>query len=233
MNKSHAKEAKKRRIQDLLRTTSLFTGISRSSLERLALGSVKICAARNEMITHRGTPNDGVYSVIYGHVKLSYRARSGGLERVLRLIGPGESFGEAMMFIKRDNEMAAQALSDSLLLHTNREAVLATLDDDPQLTRNLLIDLSRWVYMLTGDIAAITTRSALQRVIGFLFRSAHVEEGCPFRIAINKDIIASRLNVTPEHFSRILLDLKQRELIRVQGREFTILNVQGLRNYHG
>ena len=46
-------------------------------------------------------------------------------------------------------------------------------------------------------------------------------------------VVASRLNLTPEHFSRILRDLSDRGLIRVRGREYTVLDPDGLRGYKG
>jgi len=82
-----------------------------------------------------------------------------------------------------------------------------------------------------GDVGAYTTRSGSQRLIGYLFRAAQGREGVPFRIEMTKGVIASRLNLTPEHFSRILRELSERKLIRVKGREFTILDPEGLRAF--
>jgi CRP-like cAMP-binding protein len=49
----------------------------------------------------------------------------------------------------------------------------------------------------------------------------------------SKAIVASRLNLTPEHFSRILHDLTQAGLIEVDGREVRIKDVTRLRAYSG
>ena len=43
--------------------------------------------------------------------------------------------------------------------------------------------------------------------------------------------MASRLNLTPEHFSRILHDLSGHGLIEVHGRGITILDAARLRSY--
>ena len=53
------------------------------------------------------------------------------------------------------------------------------------------------------------------------------------RLPASKGVIASRLNLTPEHFSRILHELTDAGLIRVEGRSFFILDVDGLRRYEG
>jgi CRP-like cAMP-binding protein len=47
----------------------------------------------------------------------------------------------------------------------------------------------------------------------------------------NKGVIASRLNLTQEHFSRILHELSEKNLIAVDGRKIHIADVDELRNY--
>jgi CRP-like cAMP-binding protein len=53
------------------------------------------------------------------------------------------------------------------------------------------------------------------------------------RLTTSKAVVASRLNVTPEHFSRILHDLAEQKLIEVEGREIRIVDPARLREYHG
>jgi CRP-like cAMP-binding protein len=46
---------------------------------------------------------------------------------------------------------------------------------------------------------------------------------------VSKAIVASRLNLTPEHFSRILHELVSAKLIEVDGRAIRILDPRRLR----
>ncbi len=52
-------------------------------------------------------------------------------------------------------------------------------------------------------------------------------------LPVSKAIVASRLNLTPEHFSRILHELQTHDLIRVEGRDVHIVDVARLRAYEG
>ena len=80
-------------------------------------------------------------------------------------------------------------------------------------------------------------QSGTERVIGYLLRQD--EEGSqantPYVLTLptSKAVVASRLNVTPEHFSRILHDLAEKGLIEVVGREIRILDAAKLRSHHG
>jgi CRP-like cAMP-binding protein len=101
----------------------------------------------------------------------------------------------------------------------------------------MIAGLSRRLHGLISDLEAYTLQSGTQRVIGYLLNA--VPEGAAagaaveLRLPASKGVIASRLNLTPEHFSRILHELAAAGLIEVDGRSFSILDVEGLRRYEG
>jgi CRP-like cAMP-binding protein len=49
------------------------------------------------------------------------------------------------------------------------------------------------------------------------------------QLHVGKAVLASRLNLTPEHFWRILGDLAKQQLIEVRGGSITILDAGRLR----
>ena len=73
-------------------------------------------------------------------------------------------------------------------------------------------------------------------MIGYLLRQdedqAQAHAAYVMRLPTSKAVVASRLNVTPEHFSRILHDLTEQKLIEVDGREIRIVDPSRLRAYH-
>ncbi|MYN11713.1 cyclic nucleotide-binding domain-containing protein [Pusillimonas sp. TS35] len=220
------------RVQDFLARLPLFSGLSEPELDSIALGTNEIKAARGDMIFRRGEPCLGFHSVIYGQVKLLLVSPAGG-EKVVRLIGPGNSFGEALMFLDKDYVVSAQALADTLLLHVNKAVVLDEIARRPEFARKMLASLSQRLHSLMSDVEAYSLRSGTERVVNYLMQGGREANGEPFRLETSKTVIASRLNLTPEHFSRILHDLCARELIAVKGREVTILDAAGLTHYHG
>jgi CRP-like cAMP-binding protein len=131
--------------------------------------------------------------------------------------------------------VSAQALADSLLLHVSKQAVFDELERDPKFARKMLAGLSRRLHGLISDLEAYSLRSGTQRVIGYLLREEASEEGCaaprPVTLPASKAIIASRLNLTPEHFSRILHELAEEGLIEVSGREIRMRDIDKLRAY--
>lgn len=215
---------------DFLARLPLFSDLSEAERRTLAAGTSEVHAARGEILFHRGEPCTGFHVVVYGQIKLMLVSPA-GVEKVVRVIEPGESFGEALMFLDKPYIVSAQALADSLVLHVSKQTLLAELEREPMLARRMLAGLSQRLHSLMTDVESYSLRSGTQRVIGYFLRGDALQDGHRFRLSTSKTVIASRLNLTPEHFSRILHDLADNKLIDVRGREITLLNVQGLVNY--
>lgn len=238
MDKTHPLEAnspenkKIKHLHNLLLQVPIFSDLSTEDLQPIAAGTTEVKVDRGEIIFRRGDPCVGFHVVIYGQIKLMF-VSSSGAERVVRLIGPGDGFGEALMFMGQNYIVTSQALRDSMLLHISRDALFEQLDKNPATARKMLAGLSRRLYSLMGDVQAYTLHTGAQRVVSYLIHNAGEDIGKPFRISASKSVIASRLNISPEHLSRILRDLNDKRLINLKGREYTILDLEGLRDYRG
>ncbi|MFT0534424.1 Crp/Fnr family transcriptional regulator [Castellaniella hirudinis] len=215
---------------DALARLPYFQEVPAAVLARVQQQARLLSVRRDEIIAHRGEPCLGMHIVVQGRVKLCYEAAS-GLERIMRIVSPGDSFGEALMCLGREYIASAEALCDSQLVYIPKDIILAQMAESAPLAQRLVASLSRQLYMMMGDMGAYTVRNGHQRLIGYLLRESGSHQDIPVRLTVPKGVIASRLNLTPQHFSRILHDLIQRRLIQVQGREFTILDLQGLLDY--
>ncbi|MBL8529908.1 MAG: Crp/Fnr family transcriptional regulator, partial [Burkholderiales bacterium] len=153
-------------------------------------------------------------------------------EKVVDIIGQGQSFGEALMFMERPYIVYAQALADSMLVHVAKETVFAELDHDPRFARKMIAGLSSRLHALVRDVEDYCLSSGAQRVIGYLLREDQEAQAGPsltVTLPVSKGVLASRLNLTPEHFSRILHELAEDGLISVEGRNVRILDLEKLR----
>ena len=224
------------KVQTFLARLPLFNEVDGPALDIIAASTAEQHVARGEIIFQRGSPCVGFHIVIYGQVKLAFTSPQGG-EKVVEIIGPGHSFGEALMFMDKPYIVFAQALSDCLLLHVSKDAVFRELERDATFSRKMLAGLSRRLHGLICDVENYSLRSGTQRVIGYLLpRDAEIKPetvSLEITLPVSKTILASRLNLTPEHFSRILHDLSEQGLISVSGKNITIPDLEKLRNYEG
>jgi CRP-like cAMP-binding protein len=221
-------------IEALLTHVPLFNGLASEEIARIARGTRETHASKGDILFHKGDPCNGFHLLVYGQIKLAFTS-SQGTEKVVEILGQGQSFGEALMFLEKPYIVFAQALTDSLLLHVSKAAVFEELQRDHNLCRKMLAGMAMRLHELMNDVESYSLHSGKQRIIGYLLRELSDDELNGINIAItlptNKGVIASRLNLTQEHFSRILHELTELGLIVVEGRKIHIPSVANLRKH--
>lgn len=221
------------KTQAFLANLPIFSEMCREELDRIAAATVPIYAPKAQSVVQIGDPCTGFHVVVYGQVKLGFTSPQ-GIEKVVEIVSPGQTFGEALMFLDSPYIVFVQALSDTMLLHVAKHAVLAELAREPGFARRMLSGLSLRLHGMLRDVEDYTLRSGQERVIGYLLADASSVSGNGRPIEVHltpgKSVIASRLNMTPEHFSRILHDLAARQLIHLNGRAVKIPDLERLRS---
>ena len=220
------------KVQAFLANLPMFSDMNPQDLDRVAAGTTASYYAKGEPVFHRGDPCSGFHVVVYGQVKLGFTSPQ-GVEKVIEIIRPGQSFGEALMFLEQPYIVFAQALADTMLLQVAKNVVFEELAREPGFARRMLSGLSRRLHGLVRDVEAYTLRSGQERLIGYLLADApEAASNDAFEVELTsgKGVIASRLNMTPEHFSRILHDLAASGLIEVNGRSVRIPSIARLRS---
>jgi len=222
------------RAQALLKNLPLFRELERENLSRIAAATLQIEAPRGSVLFRPGDPCTGFHIIISGQVKLALQTAQGS-EKVIEILEAGHSFGEAVMFLEKPYVVSAEALADTRLLHVAGSAVFAELDRDPRFARRIIASLSMRLHHLLGDLESYTLKSGTQRVIGYLLSLIETTDGGAAQIELptRKNVIASRLNLTHEHFSRTLHGLALAGLISVDGQKIGIVSIEKLRAHNG
>ena len=223
------------RITSYLAQLPLFTNMAPTELERLASGCSIQRYERGQTLFSVGDPCSEFHVMLSGQVKL-FALSAAGQEKVIELLGFGETFGEALMFTGRPYIVNAQALADSMVLAVRKSAVLSEIELDSRFALRMIAGISQRLHGLVRDVQAHALHSGMQRVIGYLLRDQRIDDfppGDPVTITlpVSKGTIASRLSITPEYFSRVLRELEVLELIRVDKRDIHITDTQRLASY--
>lgn len=229
-------------IPRYLAALPLFQEMTPAELQRLATGCRLRRYARGDTVFRVGMPCEEFHVTVTGQIKL-FAISPTGQEKVIELAGPGVSFAEALMFTDKPYIINAQALADALVLSVGKAAVVREIEDDPRFAMHMLAGISRRLHGLVHDVQAYSLHSGMQRVIGYLLHSLP-EDGagsghadCREAVALNvslpvsKATIASRLSITPEYFSRVLHELEQAGLIRIDKRDIHIPNAARLASH--
>lgn len=218
----------------LLLYAPLFKGLAAESLARIARYTTESHLAKQETLFEAGSPCDGFHLVIHGQLKLFNRPANSN-ESVLEILQSGQTFGETLMFSEHPYMVSAQALTNTWVLHIPKRVILEELETNTDLRLKLLTQMSSHLHDVMNCRRCETQQSGTQRFIGYLLRQlpdpAHPGLDVIVQLPTTKSNISSILNLTKEHFSRILRALSSRGLIAVSGCHILIPDVARLIDY--
>lgn len=223
-------------LQGAIASAPMFDGLDRTHVEALAGRSRPISLPAGQVLFRRGTPSTGFYVVRDGRMQLSV-SNSEGVIKVLEIVSPGGAFGHAVMFLREPYPVDATALVDTRLVFVPAGAVDQVLDGDPAMARLMLASIARRLQAKVQDIAMLSLQSASQRIIAYILGAmrdsgadpaAHAGPSATVELPALKQVLASRLGMTPETFSRAMRTLTGQGLISVDGAVVRIPDIDAL-----
>ncbi|WP_367375195.1 Crp/Fnr family transcriptional regulator [Pseudomonas lini] len=205
-----------------LRRHHLFSQLPEKIFEEVcSLAMLKRLSCHSTLM-HQGDPARRFFLLVSGQVKL-YRLTGEGQENLVEIIQPGQTFAEALLFSQaRLYPVSATALKDSVLVSIEGNHYRNALEDQPKVCLAILASMSVHLHLRLRDIDTLTMASASRRVINFLFQERHPVTG-QIVLQVSKRLVASKLGIQPETFSRILHRLVECGLIAMERRHISIL----------
>jgi CRP-like cAMP-binding protein len=208
-------------IHEALVDSHLFSALSDTQLERVRRHSHITDMVEGESLFFQGDKATSFYLMLSGRVKL-FRVSPDGKEKVVEIMETGASFAEALMFMDHPNyPVTATALAPSRVVVINCREYKAMLHESIESCFLLMGNMSYRLRGLIHEIDALSLDTGTVRTIAYLLHQA--PEGITsFELKVAKSVIASRLSVKPETFSRILKSLHERGIVSIEGRNVMI-----------
>ncbi|TCJ16362.1 Crp/Fnr family transcriptional regulator [Parasulfuritortus cantonensis] len=216
-------------IAEILSRQPLFRNLGRAELGRLAESTLEYRVGKHEVLFQKGDRPAGLYLIVTGQIKLILPSPQ-GTEKVVRLASPGEAFAEEAVIPDGPHAMTAEALRDSILLIVPRPALMAALAESTCLCCDLMAGMARRMQDLIDNMESCSQRSSDQRVAHYLTQLAPVNaDSFEVELGVNKQHIASHLDLAPETFSRVLSRLARQGYIQMHGRTIRVADAEQLR----
>jgi CRP-like cAMP-binding protein len=209
---------------------SLFRGLPRATLERIAALGVRKIYGEDSVIFMRGDPGDSLCGVVSGRVRISV-SRPGGKEVFLNIIGPGESFGEIALLDGMARTASATAMTRTELTIIKRDQFLPLLQTEPQLAVHLLQLLCarvRWTAQLSEDSTLLSVPARLAKRLLNLAdpQGAGIANGT--RVVISQEELAQFLGVSRQIVNQHLQGWKARRWVLSGRGNITLADVRSL-----
>ncbi len=167
-----------------------------------------------------------------GWVKL-FRETLDGTQSIVDVLTTGHMFGETAIFEADLYPYSAEIIEPAEIVSLPLSTLKSEIENNNKLALNMLSAMARYRRQQDREIEHRTIQNAPQRIGCFLLRLANQDESGAVTIHLpyDKTLVASRLGMQPETFSRALMKLKEKTGIRVKGATIEMDNLQQLTSY--
>ena len=185
---------------------------------------VPMTFAKDEEIYGQGERADLVYRMISGTVRTS-RFMADGRRPIGDFYYPGDVFG---LETTGSHSMAAEALSDCVILAASRQAILAAGGEDE--LKDLMWDATvRDLESAREHLTLLVRKSASERVASFLLGLAQRRGETAVELAMGRQDMADYLGLTIETVSRMITQLQSSGVVEFEScRRFRVRNREAL-----
>jgi CRP-like cAMP-binding protein len=197
-----------------LRALPIFASLTDAQLEHVVTQIVKRAVVRGELVTLEGQPIDALYIVAAGSFK-RYKTSISGREQVLKLLGPGESFGEVPLLDGGPDPASTMALEDGVLYMLPRSRFEALLRTSPDLALGLIQFLAGRLRYLTELVEDLSFRRTTERIAKLILEGS--VDG-----RLTQSDIAAMAGTVRRVVSRALAELEERGAIELDRGHITV-----------
>lgn len=245
----------KKLTTDDLRKIHLFSDLTEEELAKILSFSRYRKAGKGDILFFDTEPYFGFHCVLEGSVKL-YKISSEGREHIVHIMCPYSTFGEVPVFENFEDVLndkavypinAASTEDGTEVLIVSAKPFLSFMKENTSICFKFLSTLSKRLKVLNNHIEGITLHDIKRRLAKYIFeefenskkRKADIERtkkiklksSDSFDLPISKYDLAAHLGTIIETLSRTFKKLQDENLIDVNGKKITVLDLKELKKY--
>ncbi|MBV1787536.1 Crp/Fnr family transcriptional regulator [Marinobacterium sp. D7] len=216
-----------------MRQHLLLSALSERQFSELMASARLIDLEPRQSLFQQGEAAERVFIVLAGRIKF-FRISASGREIVISVLGRNDPVAEAAMFMSEQHYPAnASAIEGSCLLAFNAQVYQRLLRQSVDSCFGVMAAMASRLQRSMAEIETLTQQDAAHRVARFILDLVDKGESgqVVVELPVSKQLIAARLAMQPETFSRVIAALKHKGLLQVNGGRLTIPSVAGLRQW--
>lgn len=152
----------------------------------------------------QGNPATYFYVVLEGWIVLT-RRQPDGERAVVKLVGPGESFAEALIIQGARYPVSSEAATAARVARFETATFRTHVATSPRVALAIISACYRQLHELVEQIEHVKTWSARRRLACFILHSTTATEGATtIELPVDWTLVAARLGMTASTLSRTL-----------------------------
>lgn len=206
----------------MLRSIPLFKDLTDEDLDVIGDVSVERTLAKGSVILTEGAIGDSLFAIQSGRVKV-FIGDEDGREIILKILGPGDFFGEMSLIDQQPRSASVAALEPTRLRVLSQEAFQLCLSRAPRIATTVMQALAKRLRDADRKISTLALMDVYGRVANTLLELAIMNNG---KLVVGEKLsqqdIANMVGASREMVNRILKDLSERGYISVESKTITI-----------
>jgi CRP/FNR family cyclic AMP-dependent transcriptional regulator len=185
--------------------------------------------SKREVVLHKGGSGDGLLFLLSGQLQV-VDITEDGRAIGLRMLAPGDFFGEIALINNSTRSASVVALTDVLVAFLPAPTAMHLFSHSPSVAKQMLQHLAQKIQRDSEFRALLSINNSTKRIYNYLFLmrkkkadGAEVVEDLP----THQDI-ANMINTSRETVTRALITLVQQGIIKKDSHKLIILDREGL-----
>ncbi len=179
---------------------------------------------KTAVVLTEGEMGDSLYMIQSGKVKVVIGDEE-GREIILKILGPGDFFGEMSMIDKQPRSASVTTLEGSVFLVLSHAAFEKCVEQAPRIGNMVMRMLAQRVREADRKIGTLALMDVYGRVASTLLELAVYTDG---KLMVGEKLsqqdLANMVGASREMVNRILKDLSERGFISIESKAITIIN---------
>lgn len=206
----------------------LLAGLDEGGRREVLSGARARRFARREIVFHEGDTGDSIHLVAAGHVGIKISTRRGDVAMV-RIVAPGEFFGELALLSEGPRSATAIALDATRTLSVGRKQFNELRRRSPEATEVLITALATEVRRLAAAHIEALYMPADKRVFRRVAEAAQVfGSSVPTTVPLTQDEIAQLAGTSRSTANQLLVDARDAGAIELGRGRLVVLDLDWL-----
>lgn len=209
--------------------------VSGDAFAALRAETATVRLRRGQLLCREGEHGEVLYLVVRGKLKMG-KVSADGRERLLEILGPGDTVGEVDVFDLGPRVATVTAVTEASLLRLNRDHLQSLLSRRPAMAEALLGQLARRLRtdaQALADLAFLDVPGRVAKALLDLaarFGVAAANGGVHVAHDLTQEELAQLVGASRESVNKALADFAARGWVRIKPRAVVIVDVRRMRS---
>lgn len=198
----------------------IFSSLTREEIAEIAMITDQREYKKGEFIYMAGDRSQKLYVIHEGRVKIT-RVLDTGKEQVIRLLEPGDFFGELSLFVSAPLDNNAEVLENTTVCLIEGSRLKDMISRKPAIAVKIIEELSKRLQSSESMIETLSLQDVEQRLARALLRFSEGKN--VINLPFSKKDLAAHIGISQETLSRKLSLFEDMGLIRQSGQRKIII----------